>query len=301
MPRICLPLLLLLLSMHMGLSQTYIDILSASYGYSPNTDFEGARGQTDIHHADLALLLPVPLKNGPVLITGINMFFNRLQVAPSSPEPIAFYAIAPRVGLRLDYGNGWSGMHVLIPRVSTALNNARDGFQLAFLNLFEKQKAANSSLSLGLYISEESYGWMLVPVFGGYLGGPDAPWEIQLFLPARGDVNFRITPALRGGLVFDGLGTTHDFQNAEFGPAYMQRISNDLQAYLQFRLGGSLLLAIRAGYSFFRSYRVYDVEDTAGISIANFFFNDTRSPLNSSVNDGFIFSLRMVYRLHLGE
>ena len=282
-----------------GSSQSYIDVVSASYGYSPNADFERDEGQTDLQHVDLTLLLPFPIKKGPVLITGLNFFVNRLKVAPTSPESISFYSLAPRVGLQFDYGNRWTGTHVIIPRISTAINNSRDGFQWAALQLFQQQKASNTSISLGLYVSEESYGWMLVPVFGGSLGGPNEPWEIRLFLPAQGDVNFRISETLRGGLVFDGLGSTHDFENAQFGKAYMQRIANDLQAYLQFRLGKSLLMAVRGGYSFFRTYRVYQAGDTAGVSIANFFFKDDRTPLNSSVTDGFIGSIRLVYRLTL--
>jgi hypothetical protein len=284
-----------------GSAQTYIDILSASYGYSPNADFEGDQGQTDLQHADFSLLLPIPTKKGPVLITGVNFFLNRLQLAPSSSESIGFYSLAPRFGLKFDYGNKWTGMHLIIPRISTAINNSRDGFQWATLQLFQQQKSSNSSISLGMYISEESYGLMLVPIFGGSLGGPDEPWEIRLFLPAQGDINFRISDALRGGLVFDGLGSTHDFENSQFGEAYVQRIANDLQAYLQFKLGKSLLMAVRGGYSFFRSYKVYREGDTAGISLANFFFKDNRTPLNTSVTDGFIFSARLVYRLHLNE
>lgn len=280
-------------------SQAYIDVLSASYGYGPNADFGGGQGQTDLQHADFSLLLPFPTKKGPVLVTGLNFILNRLQVAPSSPESTSFYSLSTRLGLQFDYGNNWTGMHLIIPRISTAMGSSRDGFQWAALQLFRQQKSATSSFILGIYISEESYGWMLVPIFGGSLGGPEDAWEINLFLPARGDVNFRISETLRGGLVFDGLGSTHDFEDLQFGQAYVQRIANDLQGYLQVRLHKSLLVAVRGGYSFFRSYKVYQAGDKAGVSIANFFFEDNRTPLNSSVTDGFIFSVRLVYRLHL--
>lgn len=299
--RPLLLLILLTLCHGTGSSQGYVDVFSASYGYSPNADYEGDQGQTDLQHASFALLLPFPTKKGPVLITGLNFFMNRLKVAPTSPESISFYSLAPRMGVQFDYGNDWTGMHTIIPRISTAFGNARDGFQWATLQLFQKQKSSNSSISLGVFVSEESYGWMLVPVLGGSLGGPDEAWEIRLFLPARGDINFRISDTLRGGLVFDGLGSTHDFENDQFGKAYVQRIANDLQGYLQFRLGTSLLMAVRGGYSFFRSYRVYQAGDKAGMSLANFFFKDDRTPLNSTVTDGFICSLRLVYRLSLTD
>ncbi len=292
-------LLLFLFVSHLGTSQSYLDIFSASYGYGPNAGYEDGPEETGIHSADITLLLPVPTRKGPVLITGLNFFVNRLRPDPGSPENISFYALAPRLGLQFDYGKGWTGTHVLIPRLSTAFSNARNGLQIAALQLFQKQKPSGNSFSLGFYSSRESYGWMLVPIFGGYFSGANGAWELRLFLPAQGDLNFRLAEQLRAGLVFDGLGSTHDFENVQFGRAYVQRIANDLQGYLQINLGKSVLLAARAGYSFFRSYRVYEAGDTAGVSIANIFFRDDRTPLNSSVSGGFICSVRMAYRFHL--
>ncbi len=282
-----------------GLSQTYLDIFSITYGYSPETYYEESNRETPIQNAALNLTLPFPTKSGPVILTGVNAFTNRLRLGPESTESTGLYSISLQAGVRIDYGNGWSGIHYLIPRLSSSFQAPRDGFQIATLQLFEKQKTPNSTYSVGVYLSEESYGWMLVPLLGFYYGDPSDLWEIRLFLPSRGDLNFRLTDRMRAGLYFDGLGSTHDIDNVQFGQAYVQRISNDLQAYLQFGFGKSLLFAIRGGYSFFRSYKVYDKDDTAGVSIANFFFNDPRTPLNASIQDGFLFSFKLTYRIHL--
>ncbi len=282
-----------------ALSQPYLELFSATYGYSPAADFERSTEGTPVQNGELNLLLPIPTRKGPVLIAGLQFVSYGLQLDPESPGSTGFYAVAPRIGVQLDYGNGWQGTHALIPRLSTSFRYARDGIQGAVANLFQKRHESGSSLTFGLYVSRESYGWMLVPILGGYFSSESGLWEIRLFLPAQGDINYRISNRVRAGLVFDGLGSTHDFEDPLFGEAYVQRVSNDLQGYLRFQLGNSLFLAVRAGYSFFRSYRVYDAQDTAGVSLVNIFFGDPRTPLNNSVTDGVIFGVRLSYRFFL--
>jgi hypothetical protein len=285
----------------MTLGQSYLDIVTASYTYSPPANFEFSGQKTGIHHADINVNYPVPTESGPILLPGLNTTINSLQLDPQSPGSTELFTVAALLGVRLNYKNNWSGTHYLIPRISTAFAEARDGFQFAALQLFEKQKTADFNYGFGLYVSKESYGWMLLPLFSFYIKGPDNQYEVRLFLPSRGDVNYRLAERLRAGLNFDGLGNTHDLGSPQFGSSYVQRVSNDLQAYLRFDLTPSLLLALRAGYSFFRTYRVYEAGDTAGVSIGNFFFDDDRTPLNQSVEDGFIFGLRIIYRYNFSE
>lgn len=282
-------------------AQSYLDIVTASYNYSPPASFEISDNTTDLQHADITVSLPVPTESGPIFLPGLNTTINSLQLDPQSSETTSLFSIALHLGARLNYGNNWSGTHYLFPRISTAFGETRAGFQIATLQLFEKQKSPRLSHGFGMYASKESFGWMLVPLFSFYRSGPDNLYEIRLFLPSRGDVNYRFAERMRVGLNFDGLGTTHDLQSPQFGASYVQRISNDLQGYLRFDLTPSLLLAIRAGYSFFRSYKVYDADDTAGISIANIFFTENRTPLNQSVEDGFIFGVRVIYRYNFRQ
>lgn len=291
----------MLLLIPKGHSQSYLDVFSFSYHYSPEASYEFVDDKTDLHHADLNLTVPVPIPDGPVLLAGLNAFTNRLRLDPESTESTGIYSISMLLGARVAYGNNWSGTHYIIPRLSSSFQAPRGGFQIATLQLLEKQRSENSSTGFGLYASRESYGWMLVPLFTFYYMHPDNLWEIRLFLPSRGDLNFRITEGLRAGLYFDGLGSTHNIETEQFGQAYVQRISNDLLLYLQFPLSRSFLLAIRGGYSFFRSYKVFDKDDTVGLSIANFFFGDDRVQLNSTVQDGFLFGARVIYRFSFDD
>ena len=292
---------LIILCAPVALSQTYIDLVTASYNYSPPASFEFSDQNTNIHNADISLTLPVPLKKDVVLLPGLSTTVNQLSLDPDSNGSTGVFKVGLQLGVRIPYANNWSGLHYLIPRISSALNEYRSGFQIATIQLFEKQKSPNATYGFGIYASEESYGWMLVPLASFYLKDPEGRYELRIFFPSRGDVNYRLTDQLRLGLYFDSLGSTHDLQSPQFGSSYVQRISNDLQAYLRFDLTPSLLLAVRAGYAFFRSYRVYDSRDTAGVSIANFFFNDNRTPLNRTVGDGFLFGVRFIYRYNFSD
>lgn len=282
-----------------SVAQQHLDVFHVSYGYSPPAPYEEEAGKTPLHHARLNMTFPFELNSKTVLIASLSGFSNRLRLDPASTGSVNLFSLNLSLGIQLEYGNNWSGTHMIIPRLSTAFNNARDGKQIATVHLLKKQRTKNSAFSLGFYLGEESYGSMLVPILGYYFKDVSERWEIQLFLPARGDINYRFSPRWTSGIVFDGLGSTHDFETTEFGKAYVQRISNDLQLYLQVDLSKSMLLAFRTGYAFFRSFRVYDEQDTAGLSLAGFFFNDPRTPLNTSVKDGFLFSMRFTYRVHL--
>lgn len=299
--RSFLPVLLLYLLLPPALwAQKYLDVLHISYGISPGSGFDqDTAATTTVHHTDLTLTLPLPISPKTTFLTGLIGFGNRLQLDPQTPGTVNLYSATLPLGLRFDYGNQWFGTHVLMPRRSTAFNNERAGFQLATAHLFQRQRDQNTSLTMGFYLSQESYGSMLVPLFGLYYKDPSEVFEVQLLLPARGDINYSLSRNFRMGIVFDGLGSTHDLQSEAYGDAYVQRISNDLQAYAQVNLSKSLLLSLRSGYAFFRSFRVYDAEDRAGLSLAGFFFNDPRNALNTSVEGGFLFSFRLTYRVML--
>ncbi|MDC6354037.1 MULTISPECIES: hypothetical protein [unclassified Robiginitalea] len=281
-----------------GHGQEYVDVLNLSYGISPETGYEAGPGETRIDHADLNLFMPIPLSEKTALITGALGTLNRLKPYPGS-ESMALYNLGGLLGLNIEHLNYWSTLHLLIPRQSSSFQYGRTKFQLGTLQLVQKKLATHKNFSFGFYMNTEEYGIMFVPIGGYYYRHPDDLWEFSALLPSRGDINLRIVPRLRAGLTFDGLGSSFPIENADFGKAYVQRISNDLSAYLQYRLTPSLIFAVRSGYSLNRSYRIYAADDKVAISIANIFIRDPRTVLNESIRGGFLFNFRFTYRFHL--
>lgn len=291
--------LLLLLSGLLSQGQQYVDIFSVSYGFTPPTGYENGEGNSRVTHADINLTLPIPLNERTNLIIGLTGILNRLRLDPAATEINTLYNINTPVGINRIYTNGWSGTHVLMPRLSSSFENSRLGFQLGMAHLLQKSFSPTRSFTFGLYTNTEEQGLLLVPLLGYYFLTPDEQWEFNLLLPARADINYGLGPRSRVGLTYDGLGSSYAIDSEQFGKAYVQRVSNELAGYLRYDLNKSFLLALRVGYSFFRSYRVYDSEDRVNISIGNIFFKDPRTVLNTSIKDGFIFKLRLVYRFHL--
>ena len=291
--------LLFLFSSLLSKGQQYVDVLSLSYGLSPETGFENEDGTSRINHADINLTLPIPINDRTNLIIGFTGILNRLRLDPAATEHNTLYNINSPIGINRIYANGWSGTHVLMPRLSSSFENSRLGFQLGTAHLLQKNYSPARSFTFGLYMNTEEQGLLLVPLLGYYYLSPDESWEFNLLLPARADINHGLSPGLRIGLTYDGLGSSYAIDSEQFGKAYVQRISNELATYFRVDLSKSFLLAFRAGYSFFRSYRVYDSEDRVNISIGNIFFKDPRSILNTSIKDGFLFKVRLIYRFHL--
>lgn len=292
-----LPFLLLLLPLWLS-GQSYVDLLKIGYGYSPETTFEDDNLQTGITFADYDLLLPIPLGGRTTLLTGSTGAYNRLQPDPGSPE-LKLYSAALYLGLNLTHRNGWTSTHMLLPRLASAFDNGRAQWQWGTLQLLERKRGDRQTLGFGFYLNTEEYGVMWVPLLTYYLHHPQDAWEVRLLFPSRGDFNVRLSERWRAGTSFDALGSSFPIETPEFGPAYVQRISNDLSLYLQHHFSPSLLIGFKAGYSIARSYRVYGAEDTVKISIANIFFDDPRSSLNQSVRSGLLFQFRLTYRFHL--
>lgn len=289
---------LLLLAAPYAQGQDYLDLLTLIYGRTPSAGYDSGNGHTQLSTLDLNVLLPVPLSENTALLTGLTGLINRLEPAPQS-EQIGLYTYAIQAGVNLTHGNGWTSTHVLFPRVSSAFDQDRKAFQLGTAQLLQRKVSPTRSWGFGFYLNTEEQGLLLVPLFSYFYRSPDGKWEFNALMPSRADLNIKFAPKLSGGLAFDGLGNSFAIDMQPWGRSYVQRASNDLSVYLQYPLTPSLLFAVRGGYSFFRSFRIFDADDTVHFSFMNIFFNDPRTPLNESIRDGTFFSFRLVYRYRL--
>lgn len=289
---------LLLLAAPLAQGQDYLDLLTFAYGRSPSTGYDSGTGSTQLSALDLNILLPVPLSDNTALLTGFNGLINRLEPTPQSQQ-LGLYTYALQAGINIEHGNGWSSTHVLFPRVSSAFDQERKAFQIGTAQLLQQKVSPTRSWGFGVYLNTEEQGLLLVPLFSYFYRSPNGKWELNALMPSRADLNFKFHPKLSGGLAFEGLGNSFAIDLEPYGKSYVQRASNDLSAYLQYPLAPSLLLAVRGGYSFFRSFRIYEAEDTVRLSIMNIFFDDPRTRLNESMEDGAFFSIRLVYRYSL--
>jgi hypothetical protein len=278
--------------------QDYIDLLTFSAGTTPSTVFDNAEGTTQIKTLDANILLPVPLSEKTIIMSGINGSINRLQITPGTEE-IGLFTYAFQLGLNRVYKNGWSSTHLLIPRITSAFDQERSSLQWGMANLIQQKTGERSAWGTGIFLNTEEQGLMLVPLISFYIRSANNSWELNTLFPARADFTFNLQKSIRAGVGFEGLGNSFAADLPEYGPVYVQRSSMEFSTYLQFPVTKNLLLNLRGGYGLSRRYRIFEADDTVNFSFLNIFFNDPRTPLNQSVSDGFFFNLRMVYRYYL--
>ena len=279
-------------------AQEYIDLFNVSYSITPETRYDAGMGNTRIQQAEANLLLPIPINPHIAVITGFMGNLNRLEPDPDDPA-LSVYSAGALLGFNLEHGGGWSSLHVAIPRVASAVEFGRTQFQFGTLQLLQHNSSPLKHISFGAYLNAEEFGLLVVPLFGFYYRKPDDSWEVSALLPSRAEWNFRVSDRYRAGLAFEGLGSSYPIRTENYGEAYVQRAANDLSAFLQYRPVPSLLFTLKSGYSFFRSYRIYDADDRVDISFANVYFKDPRAVLNRSVSDGFFLNFKFIYRYHL--
>jgi hypothetical protein len=282
--------------------QEYFDLAKISYATTPNNRFDDGQAGSTIEELGLQINLPIVLNEKSVLIAGLTGYRVATGIDPSINGKTRLFAAGVSVGLNQTYSDTWSATYMVLPKFSSDFSNSlATGFQLGLLTLINKKRSARFKYTFGVYTNTEQYGLLIVPLLGGYYQSADERFEANVLLPAAVDLNYLLGTKLRVGMNFDGLGSTYALDNQIYGSSYVQKSSNELFAYTRYPLTKSLLLHLRMGYAFFRSYKVYGTDDKIDFSISSIYFGDNRTLLNTPFKDGMIFKVDFVYRLYFDQ
>jgi len=283
-----------------GFPQNHFDILSFTYTNTTANNFEISDAQTTVEELALELNLPIVLSEKSILLTGLTA--NRSMVDLDADMPsTSLKVLGLNFGINTTINDSWSSTFMAFTRVaSDKIKLTNDNLQIGFLSLYTHKKRADLKFRYGLYANTEIYGLIVVPIIGLYYVSPNKKFEADLNLPIIGDINYRINAKTWVGMRFDGLGTTYNLSNQSYGPngAYVSKTSNELVSYLRFKLGKSIYLNTKVGYAISRNYRVFDSGDKIDLALSSIYFGDNRTQLNEGFNDGPIFKMELVYRLH---
>jgi hypothetical protein len=281
--------------------QEYFDLAKITYATTPNNRFDDGQAGSTIQELGLQINLPIVLNEKSVLIAGLSGYSLATGIDPSIPRQTRLYAFGLSIGLNQTYSDTWSATYMVLPKFSSDFSNSfATGFQLGLLTLINKKKSARFKFTFGVYTNTEQYGLLIVPLLGGYYQSTDQRFEANVLLPASVDLNYLLGKKTQVGMNFDGLGSTYALENQTYGSGYVQKSSNELFAYTRYPLTKSLLLHLRMGYAFFRSYKVYGADDKIDFSISSIYFGDNRTILNAPFKDGLIFKVDFVYRIYFG-
>lgn len=281
--------------------QNYFDVGSISYANTPSNKFENSSENTRVEELDLKLNFPVVIDEKNVLLTGL--YGNRVQVKldPELSGNSNLNSIGLVLGLNRTYSKKWSATYVVLPKISSDLNGlSGKDFQLGLLSLFNYTKRSNLNYKIGVYANTERYSLSIFPLLGLYYQSPDKKFEANLVLPYFADVNLQLFKKTTLGLNFDGLGSSYNMNKRLYldKETYAVKSSRELFAYLMFQLGTSFYVKPKLGYSVFRTYKVFENNDKVDLSLASFYLGDNRTQLNTNFEDGAIFKIELVYRVH---
>jgi len=282
-------------------AQNYFDIGSISYANMPSNKFENSSEQTGVEELELKLNIPVVIDEKNVLLAGLYANRTQVKLDPDISVDTNLNSIGLVLGLNHTYSEKWSAIYVVLPKISSDLNKlSGKDFQLGLLSLFNYTKRSDLKYKIGLYANTERYSLSVLPLLGLYYQSPDKKFEANLILPIRVDVNYRLFEKTKVGLNFDGFGSSYNMNKRLYinKDTYAVKASNELFAYLMFQLGTSFYVKPKLGYSIFRTYEVFENNDKVDFSVGPFYVGDNRTQLNTDFEDGTIFKIEMVYRVH---
>ena len=282
-------------------AQNYIDILEFSYAKTPQNNFNNSTESTDIQTYDFQFTFPIVLNKTSTLITGIFVNKDLLKLDENTADKRSLTKLGLKLGVNHVYSNKWSGTYMLLPSIASDFEEiSSDDYQIGLFSLLTYKKKENLKYKFGFYANTEKYGLFMVPIIGLYYKSTNDKFEANLSLPVQFDVNYELFPKIKTGLNFDGLGSSYNLNKQAYSPnnAYVTKSSNELFSYLQFKLGKSLIAKTKLGYAISRSYKAYDSNDKIDFGLSSFYFGDDRAQLNQNFEEGPIFKIELLYRLH---
>ncbi|GAA4953955.1 hypothetical protein GCM10023314_29440 [Algibacter agarivorans] len=281
-------------------TQNYFDILNVTYTNTTANDFEIIDTQTTVKELALELDFPIIINDKTILLTGI--FANKTKLKLSSDMPYTnLNVLGLKVGVNKTLSDSWSSTFIVYSKFASDITKlSHEHLQVAILSIFTNKKEDNFKYKYGVYANTEKYGLIVVPIFGLFYLSDNKKFEANLNLPINGDVNYKINKKTWLGMRFDGLGTTYNLVDQNYGTkgAYVSKTSNELVSYFRYKLSKSIYINTKVGYAISRNYKVFDSEDKIDLALSSFYFGDNRTQLNERFKDGAIFKLELLYRLH---
>jgi len=282
-------------------AQNYIDIGRFSYANTPLNNFENTSEQTKVEEFGLQLIFPFVLNEKTVILTGLSANKSRLKLDPDFTDHTSLNKITLQLGLSQVYSEKWTGTFALLPSIASDFDViSKEDFQLGLLSLFTYSKNENLKYKIGFYSNSEKYGPLFAPLLGLYYISPNKKFESTLLLPAQADFNYQLAKKAALGINFDGMSSSYNLHKTIYVPKgqYVVRSTNELYTYLQFQLGKSIYAKTKVGYAISRTYKVFDNDNKVDLSLSSLYFGDTRKQLNTKFDNGAIFKVELLYRIH---
>lgn len=282
-------------------SQGFVDLFSINYGKSAATTYENSSQATTITNFDTNLSLPIQLNEKYAVITGGDFSLNQLQLFPDSNFN-NLYLTRLKAGLNIVHSKHWSGTYILLPKLSSDyVNLGMDDFYVGGVAVLKYKKSKNLSYKFGLYASDEAFGLFISPIIGLYYLSPNARFEMNLYLPNDGDLNYKLADKIKIGMDFVGRGKSFKLTTDGVRSSYAENNSLEFSTYLQNNsLDKRVLIRLKVGFST-NSFEVYPIDQKIDFATSLFQFGDDRTQLNSDLSSSAFVKIEAIYRLDIAS
>lgn len=293
-------------------AQETIDILSLTgrYGIPAEYKDNAYSGKATEWGSINSFTAGVKLGKNAMWAINLNHFYFNVQGDPDPvfpdgdiADPIKLNGFILRTGLLYNLSNGRSFQLLVAPRLMSDFQHV-DGnsFMLGAVASFKKRFRDELSIGFGAIYNTELFGPYMVPFldlnwqFAG-------KWRIKGMIPITARVEYSVSENLMAGFNHFGLITTYALGNEDYSGDYMERQSIDLSLFIRQRLAGNIFVEGMAGRALGRKYRQFEGDQKVDFAIPLVTFGDNRVVKNdyARFNDGFIFTLKLIYNMPLPE
>jgi hypothetical protein len=283
---------------HNSFSQNFIDLFNCGTSYSPHNLYKDFNNKVNIAESYANFRIPVQLENKNVLIYGLNLNSIIFNNVPKIIEDENLYSTSLEFGYSKYFNEKLNTLLALIPKISSDFKNIyAEDYQIGGLLLFTYKNNEKLKLKFGTYYNKEFFGNFFVPLIG-------IDWhpfeEIQIFgnLPVNLTCEFSLHELMAFGVYFKSSVSSYRLGEEHY-KAYTQRTYQELSVFYDFYLTKNIVLTIKAGHTFGRYYRTYSENDKLKMKIAFYNIGDNRNKLNYDIKDGFLYEIKLSYRLSI--
>jgi len=279
-------------------SQDFIDIFSGGYNTSPYNRYKDFDNKVTVSETFANLRFPIQREDKSVLIFGFGIYSLSFENEPQIDDNIKLYSPNLELGYSRNLGEKLTAMVTLLPRLSSDFKDIQaEDYQIGGLLLFTYAKEENLRFKFGAYYNKEFFGPFFVPL----LGIDWQPYkEIKIFgnLPVNMTCAFSPNERLSFGLFFKSSVGSYRLGDL-YSKDYVQKSTNDLSFFWDTHLSKNIVFTLKAGRSIGRSYRTYSENDKLKMKISFFNIGDKREKLSKEFDDGFIYELKLSYRVSI--
>ncbi|MCX6256764.1 MAG: DUF6268 family outer membrane beta-barrel protein, partial [Bacteroidia bacterium] len=276
---------------------------------------------------DFKFTLPVKINDQSILLFNIsparNIFYinNSTNFNHSYYEPLAqngIWTLNFNPGYLRKFNDHFQALFLFTMGIKSDLETT-DGKTLRYGGavLFTKKYSDQFKLKYGLYFNQEYFGPYFVPLLGFDWRLSDKWWLYGL-LPGDATLDYKTGQHSSAGLTFQAESTTMlfkgpasyrnvgDFNSSQtaipiepqyHSTLYLEKLSQELYLYYETKLVSNIFLNIKAGRSFFRTYRIFYAQDKLDVKISAISIGDNRKSITSEVSDGYMAEMKLIYRL----